>query len=51
MSLTTNLKKAIGSLNSEAFNDNLINEIAQLASKENLELGCKLIKKAVIDKA
>ena len=28
-----------------------INEFAVLASKENLELGCKLIKKEVIDKA
>jgi len=28
-----------------------INEIAVLASKENLELGCKLIKKEVIEKA
>lgn len=28
-----------------------INEIAVLASRENLELGCKLIKKEVIEKA
>lgn len=28
MSLTTNLKKVIGSINSEALNENLINEIA-----------------------
>ena len=26
-------------------------EIVQEASKDNLELGCKMIKKAVIDKA
>lgn len=29
----------------------LANELAQLASKDNLELGCKLIKKAVIERA
>ena len=28
-----------------------INDMAQNASKENLELGCKLIKKSVIQKA
>lgn len=26
-------------------------EVAQAASKENLDLGCKMIKRAVIDKA
>ncbi len=31
--------------------DSIINEFAQVASKENLELGCKLIRKAVIDRA
>ena len=33
------------------FTEEQIIEIAQISSKENLELGCKLIKKAVIDKA
>lgn len=28
-----------------------LSEIAQTASKENLDLGCKMIKRAVIDKA
>ena len=35
----------------EILSDNQIQDIATMASKENLELGCKLIKKAVIDKA
>jgi len=29
----------------------VVSEIAQIAAKENLELGCKLIKKSVVDKA
>lgn len=63
MQLTTNLKKSIQqSLNMAIFmpeNDSmlsqltetLVNELGQQASKDNLELGCKLIKKAVIVKA
>jgi CCR4-NOT transcription complex subunit 1 len=57
MSLTTNLRKALFQVSTQAGQEtsqeiqNSINDIAQLASKENLELGCKLIKKAVIEKA
>lgn len=58
MSLTTNLKKAIQQLltehnydDDEIFNDGLIQELAQTASKENLDLGCKLIRKSVVSKA
>jgi CCR4-NOT transcription complex subunit 1 len=57
MSLTTNLKKALTNLTSSlneaeaAVNEASLNDICQLASRENLELGCKLIKKNVIQKA
>jgi CCR4-NOT transcription complex subunit 1 len=34
-----------------AEHDDEFQEIAQTASKENLDLGCKMIKRAVIDKA
>jgi hypothetical protein len=34
-----------------SISEDQINEFAVQASKENLELGCKLIKKEVIDKA
>lgn len=58
MSLTTNLKKAIQQMiqeynpeSEETFNENVIQEISSIASRENLELGCKLIKKSVIEKA
>ena len=63
MSLTTNLRKNLNGLiqqfRSQPGNENAenplseaqINEIASTASKENLELGCKLIKKSVISKA
>jgi hypothetical protein len=32
-------------------NETLISDIATVASKENLELGCKLINKSVVQKA
>lgn len=63
MSLTTNLRKNLNGLiqqfRSQPGNENAesplsetqINDIASTASKENLELGCKLIKKSVISKA
>lgn len=60
MSLTTNLRKSLTQISiqiqqnmggQEILSESQINEIATVASKENLELGCKLIKKAVIDKA
>jgi len=60
MSLTTNLRKSLTQISiqiqqtmggHEILSESQINEIATVASKENLELGCKLIKKAVIDKA
>lgn len=55
MSLTTNLKRAFIKLNSstegEILSEQQIQEAANLAGKENLELGCKLIKKQVILKA
>jgi CCR4-NOT transcription complex subunit 1 len=31
--------------------ETLISELSQQAGKDNLELGCKMIKQAVIDKA
>lgn len=34
-----------------ALNEALITDLAQQASKDNLELGCKMIKKAVIQRA
>lgn len=63
MSLTTNLRKFLNqmltSYRGQGGNDSSepplteaqINEVASTASKENLELGCKLIKKSVISKA
>jgi CCR4-NOT transcription complex subunit 1 len=61
MQLTTNLKKTItlhmpGTMQTLTFDspnipvltENLINDLANLASKDNLDLGCKMIKKAVI---
>ena len=56
MQLQTNLKKEFALINyhgpeNEYTNEGLINEFGQQASKDNLELGCKMIKKAVIDKA
>ena len=55
MSLTTNLKKDLNKLvtnNSQQESiEPQIHEIAQIVSRENLELGCGLIKEAVIDKA
>lgn len=34
--------------NISALTESVINELANLSSKENLDLGCKMIKKAVI---
>ena len=59
MSLTTNLKKAIQQLVGDTqpeslqsqMNENLIALISGEASKDNLELGCKLINKQVVQKA
>ena len=53
MSLTTNLKRLFGHLNQEGeiLSEQQIQEAANLAGKENLELGCRLIKKQVILKA
>lgn len=62
MQFTTNLKKQLQyQLNPQSFNDgeillpplsdSLLNDLANHASKDNLELGCKLIKVAVIQKA
>ena len=63
MQLSTNLKKSLqsqmsmslfsadGDLQMPPMNEALINDLGQQASKDNLELGCKLIKKAVIEKA
>ena len=59
MSLTTNLKKAIQQLmlehnfadGEELMNEAVVQDISSIASKENLELGCKLINKSVIQKA
>lgn len=59
MSLTTNLKKAIIQLIKEtsperletAQQENDIGELSSLISKENLELGCKIINKKVVEKA
>lgn len=57
MSLTTNLKRAIIELNSHIRNSEGVesglgevqfNELARNISTENLDLGCKLIKKSVI---
>lgn len=61
MQLSTNLKKSITSplskglfgsdVDVKLLNEALINEIGLQASKDNLELGCEMIKKAVIVKA
>ncbi len=63
MSLTTNLRKFLNQMLSQyrgqggsesaepPLTEAQINEVASTASKENLELGCKLIKKSVISKA
>jgi CCR4-NOT transcription complex subunit 1 len=54
MSLTTNIKKAFEvfvKLEFQEINEEDINDITVLASRENLEFGCTLIKKEVIDKA
>ena len=32
-------------------NENFISDISSIASRENLELGCKLINKSVVQKA
>lgn len=56
MQLQTNLKKEFALINfhgqeNDYMTEALINDFGQQASKDNLELGCKMIKKAVIDKA
>ncbi len=62
MQLTTNLKKAIEKQLPQAlqqqlemaaggFNENVLQDLAAQASKDNLDLGCKMIKKAVIQRA
>jgi CCR4-NOT transcription complex subunit 1 len=54
MSLTTNIKKSFEmyvKLENYEVNEEDINEVTVLASRENLEFGCTLIKKEVIDKA
>lgn len=35
----------------EILNETVVQDISSIASRENLELGCKLIKKSVIQKA
>ena len=50
MSLSTIITKRLKEEGSN-FPDEMISEFANLASKENLELGCDLIKKAVVQKA
>jgi len=64
MQLTTNLKKTIQSqlpqalqslhqpmIDVASINENLITDLASQASRDNLDLGCKMIKKAVIQRA
>ena len=60
MQLTTNLKRQMQVQIGQVFqnvdpqrqlNDILISDLAAQASKDNLELGCKMIKQAVIQKA
>jgi hypothetical protein len=55
MQLTTNLKKTIQSqlpslpmIDIASINENVISDLASQASRDNLDLGCKMIKKAVI---
>lgn len=40
-----------GEIQLPPLSDQLFTDLANLAGKDNLELGCKLIKKAVIQKA
>ena len=54
MSLTTNIKKSFEiyvKMDNKDVSEEEVNEITVLASRENLEFGCTLIKKEVIDKA
>lgn len=53
LSLTNNLKKKLQSLptRQDSIQQAEMNDIATAASKENLELGCKRIKEAVVEKA
>jgi CCR4-NOT transcription complex subunit 1 len=54
LSLTNNLKKKLQSLQprpNESISATEIADISSTASKENLELGCKRIKEAVVEKA
>lgn len=58
MSLSNNIKKAFDTCleesidtQGERLNDNQIAELAVSVSRENLELGCMLIKRQVIEKA
>ena len=58
MQLTTNLKKTIQSqlpslpmIDIASINENVISDLASQASRDNLDLGCKMIKKAVIQRA